>query len=292
MPPVWLRFDEATPGATLVEQLLEWLLAGELFIQGNGIQPMSRLSGKVAIITGAASGMGLAALQLFAAEGAKVVATDVSEEALNTAVNAVVAGGGDAIAHTLDVSSPESWERTVNDVVAHWGTIDILINNAGIHMAKGILEAEIADWNRVLAINTTGPWLGMKHVIPVMQKAGRGSIVNVSSMAAMVGGLGDGGGAAYSASKGAVRSLTKHAAQWFGKDSIRVNSIHPGPIYTGMAQAMGYSKESMADEINVTLPPFVGEASDIAYGMLYLASDESKFVTGEELIIDGGFTTR
>lgn len=252
---------------------------------------MSRLSGKVAIITGAASGMGLAALQIFAAEGAKVVATDISEDALNRAVEAVIADGGEAIAYTLDVSVPESWEKLVENVVGKWGTIDILINNAGIHMGKGILEAEIEDWNKVLTINATGPWLGMKNVIPIMQKAGHGSIVNVSSMAAMVGGIADGGGAAYSASKGAVRSLTKHAAQWFGKDNIRVNSIHPGPIFTGMAQSIGYSKESMANQTNVPLPPHVGDASDIAYGMLYLASDESKFITGEELVIDGGFTT-
>jgi NAD(P)-dependent dehydrogenase (short-subunit alcohol dehydrogenase family) len=252
---------------------------------------MSRLSGKVAVITGAASGIGLAALQIFAAEGAKVAATDVSVDALNKAVQTVVAGGGEAIAYTHDVSSPESWKSNVEHVVKQWGTIDVLINNAAIFVPKGIVEAEIDDWNRVLAVNATGPWLGMKHVIPIMQAAGHGSIINVSSIAAIVGGIGDGGAAAYSASKGAVRSLTKHAAQALAKDSIRVNSIHPGPIYTGMVEALGISRESMANETTVPLPPHVGDARDVAYGMLYLACDESKFVTGEELVIDGGFTT-
>lgn len=250
---------------------------------------MSRLNGKVAIITGAASGIGLSTVEIFAAEGATVIATDISEDALNRAVVAVTATGGKVVAHILDVSSPESWQRVVNDVVAEWGTIDILVNNAGIAIPKGILEAELEDWNKVLAINATGTWLGMKNVLPVMQTAGRGSVVNVSSLAAMISGPADGGGAAYSASKGAVRSLTKHAAHWFAKDSIRVNSVHPGPIYTSLIQNYGITKEQAADPVNVTLPPHIGEASDIAYGILYLASDEAKFVTGEELIIDGGY---
>jgi NAD(P)-dependent dehydrogenase (short-subunit alcohol dehydrogenase family) len=252
---------------------------------------MSRLNGKVAIITGAASGIGLAALQIFAAEGAQVVATDISEEALRQVVDEITAQGGKAIAHILDVSSPTDWKRVVDDVLAQWETIDILVNNAGIPATKGMLDAELDDWNKVLAINITGTWLGMKSVIPTMQAAGHGSIVNVSSIAGIIGGVADGGGAAYSASKGAVRSLTKHAAQWFAKDSIRVNSVHPGPIDTGMTRAFGLTKESLANADTVPLPPHAGEASDIAYGMLYLASDEAKFVTGEELIIDGGFTT-
>lgn len=249
---------------------------------------MSRLAGKVAVITGAASGMGLAALQLFTAEGARVVAADVSEKALEQAVQDVTVEGREAVARVLDVTSSESWKRVVSETVAEWGTVDLLINNAGIHSDKGILDAELDDWNRVLAVNTTGTWLGMKHVIPVMQSAGHGSIVNVSSIGGIVGGAADAGGAAYSASKGAVRSLSKHAAQWYAKDNIRVNSVHPGPIYTGMARAAGYTREQM-NQGNVPLPPYVGDPSDIAYGMLYLASDEAKFVTGEELVIDGGF---
>lgn len=254
---------------------------------------MARLSDKVAIITGAASGMGLAGAQLFAREGAMVVMTDVSEESLQREAAAIRDAGGSATAIVLDVTSPESWATVVEQVVAEHGRVDVLVNNAGIHIAKGILEAELDDWNKVMAVNTTGVWLGMKSVIPHMQRQGAGSIVNVSSIAAIVGGVSDAGGAAYSASKGAVRSLTKHAAQWFGSDSIRVNSIHPGSVFTGLAAAAGMTMETMADQLGgeVPLPPHVGEPTDIGYGMLYLASDEAKYITGEELVIDGGWTT-
>lgn len=254
---------------------------------------MARLGGKVAIITGAASGMGLSGSQLFAQEGAAVIMTDVVEEALMREAASIREAGGTVTAIVLDVSSPDSWNHVVEQTLTEHGRIDILVNNAGIHMPKGILEAEIDDWNRVMAVNTTGVWLGMKAVIPSMQKQGHGSIVNVSSIAAIVGGLADTGGAAYSASKGAVRSLTKHAAQWFAKDGIRVNSIHPGAVYTGMVAAAGLTRETMAAKFrHVTpLPPHVGDPSDIGYGMLYLASDESKFITGEELVIDGGWTS-
>lgn len=250
---------------------------------------MSRLKGKVALITGAASGIGLATAQIFAAEGAKVVATDVSEPALAQAIEEIAASGAEVVAHSLDVSSPEDWQRVVADVTAAWGTIDILVNNAGIAVPRGVLETELDEWNKVLAINTTGTWLGMKTVIPVMRTAGHGSIVNVSSLAAIISGPADGGGAAYSASKGAVRSLTKHAANYFAADSIRVNSVHPGPIYTSLIKNYGITKDEAADPANSILPPHIGESSDIAYGVLYLASDEAKFVTGEELIIDGGY---
>ena len=254
---------------------------------------MARLSGKVAIITGAASGMGLSGSQLFAAEGAIVVMTDVAEEALQREAAALRETGATVTASTLDVTSPESWKALIEQTVAEHGHVDVLVNNAGIHKAKGVLEAELDDWNTVMAVNTTGVWLGMKSVIPQMQAQGGGSIVNVSSIAAIVGGQSDAGGAAYSASKGAVRSLTKHTAQWFAKDGIRVNSIHPGSVFTGMAAAAGYTKESMGADLGsqIPLPPHVGDPSDIGYGMLYLASDEAKYVTGEELVIDGGWTT-
>ncbi|MCM3570982.1 glucose 1-dehydrogenase [Neobacillus mesonae] len=256
---------------------------------------MGRLEGKVAIITGAASGMGLAGAQLFAKEGAKVVATDVVVEKLERNVNEIIENGGDVTALQLDVSKPESWSDVIDKTIRKYGKIDVLVNNAGIHIAKGILEAELDDWNKVMAINTTGVWLGMKAVIPHMQKNGGGSIINTSSIAAIVGGIGDGHGAAYSASKGAVRSLTKHAAQWFGENNIRVNSVHPGAIFTGMAEAVGIkTQENMGSHYNgkAALRPYAGESMDIANAYLYLASDESKYVTGLELIVDGGWTTR
>ncbi len=194
----------------------------------------------------------------------------------------------------MDVSDLESWNKVIDKTLEQYGKIDILINNAGIHMAKGILDAELDDWNKVMAINTTGVWLGMKAVIPHLQNQGGGSIVNTSSIAAIVGGIGDAEGAAYSASKGAVRSLTKHAAQWFGKDNIRVNSVHPGAIYTGMAEKTGIkSREQMGETFKGRTPlkPYAGESSDIPNAYLYLASDESKYVTGLELVVDGGWTT-
>ncbi|MFD1849755.1 SDR family NAD(P)-dependent oxidoreductase [Oceanobacillus bengalensis] len=256
---------------------------------------MGRLDNKVAIITGAASGIGLAGAQVFAKEGAKVVATDVVADVLEEKVKEIVSDGGDAVAISLDVSKAESWDVVINQTLEKYGKIDVLVNNAGIHIAKGILEAELDDWNKVMAINTTGVWLGMKAVIPHMKKNGGGSIVNTSSIAAITGGFGDGHGAAYSASKGAVRSLTKHAAQWFGDDNIRANSVHPGAIYTGMVEKTGIkSQEEMGSnyEGRSALKPYAGEALDIANAYLYLASDDSKYVTGQELVVDGGWTTR
>ncbi|GAK39217.1 SDR family NAD(P)-dependent oxidoreductase [Paenibacillus shunpengii] len=255
---------------------------------------MGRLTGKVAIITGAASGMGLAGAQLFAREGAKVVATDVVQDVLQEKVNEIIASGGDAVALKLDVSNPESWNVVVEETIAKYGKIDILVNNAGIHIAKGILDAEVTDWNKVMDINTSGVWLGMKAVIPHMQKNGKGSIVNTSSIAGIIGGIADAQGAAYSASKGAVRSLTKHAAQWFGKDNIRVNSVHPGAIFTGMVEKAGIkSQVEMGENYKnlAPLPPHAGEAMDIAHAYLFLASDEAKFITGVELPVDGGWTS-
>jgi NAD(P)-dependent dehydrogenase (short-subunit alcohol dehydrogenase family) len=252
---------------------------------------MDRLAGKVAIITGAASGMGLAAAQLFAREGAHVVATDVVADVLEKEVAEIQ---GDVIAVPLDVASAEGWAAVTEAAVGTFGGVDVLVNNAGIHLAKGILETSAEEWDRVMAINTTGVWLGMKAVIPLMQARGGGSIVNCSSIAGIIGGHADGHGAAYSASKGAVRSLTKHAAQWFAADGIRVNSVHPGAVFTGMAKAAGIqTREDMAqyDDGHTPLAPHAGEPMDIAYGYLYLASDEAKFVTGEELVIDGGWIT-
>ncbi|THF75362.1 SDR family NAD(P)-dependent oxidoreductase [Cohnella fermenti] len=255
---------------------------------------MGRLTGKVAIITGAASGMGLAGAQLFAREGAKVVATDIVVDVLQEKVNEIVAAGGEAIALKLDVSNPDSWKSVVEETAAKYGRIDILVNNAGIHIAKGILEAELPDWNKVMDINTSGVWLGMKAVIPYMQKNGKGSIVNTSSIAGIIGGISDAQGAAYSASKGAVRSLTKHAAQWFAKDNIRVNSVHPGAIFTGLAVNAGIKSQEEMGSFYVNhapLPPHAGESMDIAHAYLFLASDDAKFITGVELPVDGGWTS-
>lgn len=251
---------------------------------------MGRLDDKVAIITGAASGMGLAAVELFAKEGAKVVATDIAVEQLEKAVSTLK---GDIITFALDVSSEQQWKDISEQAKEAFGKIDILINNAGVSVHKGLLDEDLEGWNRAISLNLTSVFLGMKTVIPYMQENNKGSIVNCVSLAAIIGSA-DSGAAAYAASKGGVRSLSKHAAINYAKDNIRVNSIYPGAILTGAAQKYGVtSQEQLGKAFTniIPLPPHAGEAIDIANGYLYLASDESKFVTGEELIIDGGWSS-
>ncbi|MFT4029055.1 MAG: SDR family NAD(P)-dependent oxidoreductase [Protaetiibacter sp.] len=251
---------------------------------------MGRLTDKVAIITGAASGMGLAGARIFAHEGARVVMVDVTGDKLTAAAAAIAAEGGEVLPIVLDVTSADDWRDAVQRAVDAYGRIDVLVNNAGIVTVSSVVETEEAEWDRVLGVNAKGYWLGMKHVIPRMLEQGGGSIVNVASIAAITGGKGS---AAYSASKGAVLALTRQAADTYAKDSIRVNAILPGLVFTGMIEAAGlHSKEDAAAAIGqlTPLPPHAGDAEDIGYGMLYLASAESKFVTGAEIVIDGGWT--
>ncbi|MGN7479684.1 SDR family oxidoreductase [Solibacillus silvestris] len=251
---------------------------------------MGRLHNKVAIITGAASSMGLAAVKLFTQEGAKVVATDIAFEQLQT----VTAGMENVLCLTLDVTSEEQWNKVVADAKSAFGKVDILINNAGVSFHKTLLEETLEGWNRTVNLNLTSVFLGLQSVIPAMQENGGGSIVNCVSLAAVIGSA-DNGAAAYAAAKGGVRALSKHAAVNFAKDNIRVNSVYPGAILTGAAERHGVTDRAVlgkAFEGIIPLPPFAGEALDIANGYLYLASDESKFVTGEELIIDGGWSSK
>lgn len=254
---------------------------------------MGRLDNKVAIITGGASGMGLAAVKRFTEEGAKVVPADISEKALATAFDGI--DPDSILPMKLDVSDEESWKQVVDSTIEKFGKIDILCNNAGLHLGpdSGILETSLEDWNRVMAVDVTGAWLGMKAVIPHMQAIGGGSIINTSSVAALVGGLADGGSAAYSAAKGGIRSLSKHASQAFAADSIRVNSVHPGVTMTG-GSGGNFSEEETAAWMEilkreVPLPPHYQEAVDQANAYLFLASDEARQITGIELIVDGGW---
>jgi NAD(P)-dependent dehydrogenase (short-subunit alcohol dehydrogenase family) len=251
---------------------------------------MGRLENKVAIITGAASGMGLAAAKLFAKECAKVVATDIAIKELTEGVTDIE---GDILTLELNVTSEEQWRSVSERAKNQFGKIDILINNAGVSVHKGLLEEDLEGWNKAISLNLTSVWLGMKTVIPYMQKNGKGSIVNCVSLAALVGGA-DSGAAAYSAAKGGVRSLSKHAAINFAKDHIRVNSVYPGAILTGAARKYGVtSQEQLGRAFTnmIPLPPHAGEENDIANAYLFLASDESKFVTGEELVVDGGWSS-
>lgn len=252
---------------------------------------MGRLENKVAIITGAASGMGLAAVNLFTKEGAKVVATDIAYDQLKEVTETLE---GEILCVELDVTSEEQWKNAMHKAKEAFGKIDILINNAGVSFHKTLLEETLDGWNHSINLNLTSVFLGMQYVIPHMQENGSGSIVNCVSLAAIIGSA-DNGAAAYTAAKGGVRALSKHAAINFAKDNIRVNSIYPGAILTGAAQRHGVTSREVlgkAFEGTIPLPPFAGEAIDIANGYLYLASNESKFVTGEELIIDGGWSSK
>lgn len=247
---------------------------------------MGRLANKVAIITGAASGQGAEEARLFAKEGAKVIATDVQFEMLEAVVKEITENGGEAIAVKHDVTSAEGWNTVVATAVKEFGKVDILVNNAGITgmITQTIEDLDESTWDRILDINTKGPYLGIKAVIPEMKKAGGGSIVNISSLS----GINGVGNAAYNSSKGGIRLLTKNVALDYGKHNIRANSVHPGTIDTPMIEMFTGNKE--VREMTLAGIPLnvLGEPSDIAYGVLYLASDESKFVTGTELIIDGG----
>lgn len=253
---------------------------------------MGRLSGKVAIITGAASGQGAEEAKLFAKEGAKVVATDLQAEKLNEVVKEIVANGGDALAIEHNVTDEEQWGNVVKETVNKYGKIDILVNNAGIGGAEGFGEIDTVDlnsWNKFMTVNATGNFLGIKAVVPEMRKVGQGSIVNISSMAGLVGGA---AGVHYTASKGATRLLTKGAAVELGPDKIRVNSVHPGFINTPMVSVVTEDKE-MTEGVLKDIPiGYIGEPVDVAYLVLFLASDEARFITGAEIAIDGGQTAK
>lgn len=250
---------------------------------------MGRVQGKVAIVTGAAGGMGKADAILLAQEGAKVVVTDIQEEKVNAVVEEIKQNGGEAIGFRHNVTSEEEWQHIVEETVKQWGKVDVLVNNAGISLAKSLVDTTVQDWDKVMSINLTGGFLGLKHIIPVMQKNGGGSIINISSIAGLTGSNGAG---PYTASKGAVRMLTKAIAIDYGKDNIRCNSIHPGYIETPMTQGMFEDDQMMGWFRSMTPLPRLGKPENIAAGVLFLASDESSFITGAELAIDGGVSAK
>ena len=252
---------------------------------------MDRVKGKSAIVTGAAGGLGRAIATLLASEGAAIAATDVNEPGGREVAAAIKAAGGRAIFIKHDVSSESDWRRVIDKTVAEFGRLDILVNNAGIMIMRDIENMTLEEWRRLMSINLDGVFLGTKHAAPAMKKSGGGSIINMSSAAGIVGTAHS--TAAYSASKGAVRLFTKSSALEFSKAghgyNIRVNSVHPGVIETPMTDAM--KTESLGDSMGAIMPiGFIGQPVDVAYGVLYLASDESRLVTGAELVIDGGWT--
>lgn len=247
-----------------------------------------RLEGKVAIITGAAGAQGEAEAKLFAKEGAKVVVTDVNEEGVNRVVNEIKEAGGEAIGVVHDVSSPEDWDKVVEKTVNEFGAIHILVNNAGItgQIMQPIEEMTIEEYNKIMDINAKGPFLGIKAVLEEMKKVDGASIVNISSLSGMYGI----GNPAYNSSKGALRLLTKNVALDYAKFNIRVNSVHPGTIETPMIKEVLDANDGAGRKAALSTIPlnFLGQAEDVANAVLFLASDESRFITGTELVIDGG----
>ncbi|MVP01467.1 glucose 1-dehydrogenase [Paenibacillus lutrae] len=249
---------------------------------------MGRLQDKVVIITGAAMGQGAAEAKLFAREGAKVVATDLQEAQLEQVVQEIISQGGQAIAVKHNVASEDDWKNVAAQAAEHFGKIDVLVNNAGVSTDSTLETFTVEEWNKVLSINLTGCIVGMKYVVPEMKKAGGGSVIHISSIAGIVA-LNYTN--AYTAAKGALRSLAKASAIELAPHKIRVNSVHPGIIVTPMIQEALDNGAGQMFEMGTPLPR-LGQPEDIAYGVLYLASDESSFVTGTELIIDGGWTAR
>ena len=244
-----------------------------------------RLKGKVALISGAARGMGAAEARLFAKEGAHVVLGDVLHQQGQAVADEINDAGGQALFVPLDVTSEDSWRDVVDAAVERFGKLNVLVNNAGILVREELEEGTDHGWDSTMNVNAKGVFLGMKLAVPAMRNAGGGSIINISSISGIV----SLGYPAYNASKGAVRLLTKNVAIQYSQQNIRVNSIHPGVINTDMMAG-----DTRSDEDWDRLIPLgrFAEPIEVAYGALFLASDESSFMTGSELVIDGGFTAQ
>jgi NAD(P)-dependent dehydrogenase (short-subunit alcohol dehydrogenase family) len=246
-----------------------------------------RLAGKVAVVTGGASGMGQSEAMIFAREGARVVVADLLEREGAQTVDTIKAAGGQARFVKLDVTSESEWRAVIDAAVAGFGTLDILVNNAGI---SGTFDQDMlstAAWDSLMNVNAKGVFLGMKSAIPVMQKAGGGAIVNISSISGFVGQAGVHMG--YNASKGAVRIMTKTAAVQYARDGIRVNSVHPGfmpPMRTSKTSA---DPEWRAKMLKAVPMKREGRVEEVAHAVLFLASDEASYITGTELVVDGGY---
>jgi cyclopentanol dehydrogenase len=248
-----------------------------------------RLEGKVAIVTGGASGIGAATCRFFAREGMKGVAVaDINDELGRQVAHEIEQGGGHAFFVKLDVIDEQQWQDAVAATVGRYGRLDVTVNNAGmsgLESRKNVEDTTLEIWNRLHAVNVTGVFLGTKYSIPEMRKVGGGSIINISSIYGIVGSK---GGTAYHASKGAVRTFTKAAAIQYASEYIRVNSIHPGFADTGMTRELHAQPDERERRLSVTPLGRMGTPEDMAWGCVYLASDESSFVTGAELVIDGG----
>jgi len=250
---------------------------------------MGRLEGKVALITGAGNGMGAAEARLFASEGANVVIADILD-AEGRKVEADIKEMGFSAKYVhLDVRNEDEWNDAIRETINTFEKLDILVNNAGILLRHIVEETSEEEWDLVQSVNSTGVFLGTKAAIPEMRKNGGGSIVNISSISGLVGST----ATAYSASKGAVRLLTKSTAIQYGPENIRCNSVHPGIIDTDLIKdEIINDPVERAKRLEQTPLNMIADADDVAYGVLYLASDEARYVTGSELVIDGGITAQ
>jgi len=255
---------------------------------------MGRVEGKVAIVTGGAAGIGEASCLMLAKEGAKIAVTDINDEDGRKVVSAIEGNSGIAQYWHIDVSNEREVSQAFSDIHKKFGKIDILVNNAGIPgLSVPSDELEERDWDRVINIDLKGVFLCTKHAAPYIKKAGGGSIINLSSGFGLVGGEDP----AYHAAKGGVRLLTKSDAYYYAKYGIRVNSVHPGAILTPLLQSVIDNAPMEAEEMkkilgSTNLLGYLAEPKEVAFGILYLASDESKFVTGSELVIDAGFSSQ
>ncbi len=252
-----------------------------------------RLKDKVAIVSGGASGIGAATCRLFAAEGAAgVMVADINEKGGRAVASAIEEAGGQATFIHLDVRIESAWQEAVAITVSTYGRLDVTVNNAGLSLttARTRIENTTMDvWEQMHAVNLTGVFLGMKHSIVPMRESGGGSLINISSIYGLVGSVGS---SAYHSAKGAVRNLTKAAAIQYAPEGIRANSIHPGFADTGMTAELHAQPEEYANRVGKTPIGRMGTADDIAWGCVYLASDEASFVTGAELVIDGGMVAQ
>lgn len=248
-----------------------------------------RLKDKIALVTGGGSGIGRATCLRMAEEGASVVVTDMNEAGGQETVAQITAGGGAAWFDRLDVADEANWQALIAAIRARHGRLDILVNNAGILIMKPMLETSLEEWERIFAVNARGVFLGCKTAAPAMIAAGGGAIINISSIYGLIA---PAGATAYEATKGAVRLFTKGVAAELAAHNIRVNSVHPGVVDTGMTEAILRDAAVTDRLLGPTLIRRPAQARELANAILFLASDEASYMTGSELVVDGGYTSQ